>query len=85
MNKGRLRLLIKIGLKDWREKVVRSTLSLVFSIGIMMWIARIMEMDVCTWNKYKVVFLVILFSSFIYAILRKDKIEKDKQKSLKAL
>lgn len=85
MNKGRLRLLIKIGLKDWREKVVRITLSLVFSIGIMMWVARIMEMDVCTWNKYKVVFLVILFSTFIYAILRKDESEKDKRKSLKAL
>ena len=62
---------------NWMDCVVRGVLSVVFSIGMIALLARILNFDVCTWNKYRVAFLVILFSVFLYKVLRKKEEEKN--------
>ena len=69
----------------WMDCVVCGVLSIVFSIGVIALLARFLNYDVCTWNKYRVAFLVILFSVFLYKILRKKEGEKIFDKSRKPL
>ncbi len=70
---------------NWAESLVCVVLSVIFSIGLLALFARIMDFNVCTWNKYRVAFLVILFSFFLYKVLRKKEDDKMLDKSLKAL
>ena len=70
---------------NWTESAVCWVLSVIFSIGLLALLARIMDFNVCTWNKYRVAFLVILFSVFLYKVLRKKEDDKMLDKSLKAL
>ena len=70
---------------NWTESLVCAVLSAIFSIGLLALFARIMDFNVCTWNKYRVAFLVILFSFFLYKVLRKKEDDKMLDKSLKAL
>ncbi len=70
---------------NWTESLVCVVLSVIFSIGLLALFARIMDFNVCTWNKYRVAFLVILFSFFLYKVLRKKEDDKMLDKSLKAL
>ncbi len=70
---------------NWTESLVCAVLSVIFSIGLLALFARIMDFNVCTWNKYRVAFLVILFSFFLYKVLRKKEDDKMLDKSLKAL
>ena len=70
---------------NWAESLVCVVLSVIFSIGLLALFARIMDFNVCTWNKYRVAFLVILFSFFLYKVLRKKEDDKMLDKSLEAL
>ena len=70
---------------NWTESLVCVVLSVIFSIGLLALFARIMDFNVCTWNKYRVAFLVILFSFFLYKVLRKKEDDKMLDKSLEAL
>ena len=70
---------------NWTESLVCVVLSVIFSIGLLALFAIIMDFNVCTWNKYRVAFLVILFSFFLYKVLRKKEEDKMLDKSLKAL
>lgn len=60
----------------WEDYTVCILLSFIFSVGLIMMIALVLQTDVCTWNKYGTGFLVILFSLFIYKVLRKRIIDK---------